>query len=298
MDRNDGSGKGPGAGIRNRGGGNSSGGGGGSFGGGGFSGGGGSFGGGFSGNHSSGGDLPSSDNGGGHGGRGGPGWGMGPGLFLLAALFAAVAPFGNTVETEEYMVLDRLENEIGMDEADVDKVFGKQHWPGRRDGDDAKREEAMPEPGKEKLPEESCIRSDQVMDDRLGWISDTRMVGEAMDYFYAQTGVQPYLLICDSFDGKGETITDEEAHRYLQELYDSLYEDEGHMIFAFMEYAESEYYTYLYTGRTAVYIMDEEARGTFLEYADWFYTDSSLSDDTYFAEIFRRSADRIIQEDT
>ncbi len=35
------------------------------------------------------------------------------------------------------------------------------------------------------------------------------------------------------------------------------------MIFAFMEYAESEYYTYLYTGRTAVYIMDEEARERF-----------------------------------
>ena len=118
---------------------------------------------------------------------------------------------------------------------------------------------------------------------------------EAMEYFYERTGVQPYLLICDSFDGKGREITDREAHHYLQRLYDSLYEDEGHVIFAFMEYEQSEYHTYLYAGRTAVFVLDDKGREMFLELADRFYTDRSLSDEAYFDRVFRTAADQIMK---
>lgn len=33
----------------------------------------------------------------------------------------------------------------------------------------------------------------------------------------------------------------------MKDLYDSLYGDEGHMIYAFMEYADSQYITWIYT---------------------------------------------------
>ena len=145
-----------------------------------------------------------------------------------------------------------------------------------------------------KLEDGACVRSSRVLEDSLGWLSDAEEVETAMDYFYDRTGVQPYLLICDSIDGKGEEITDAEAEIFLQGLYESLYADEGHMLFVFMEYEESEYITYLYAGTDAGSVMDGEAREMFLNNVDWFYSDSSLSDDAYFAEIFRTSADDII----
>lgn len=147
---------------------------------------------------------------------------------------------------------------------------------------------------KVKLDAGACVRSSRVLEDSLGWLSDAEEVEAAMDYFYDRTGVQPYLLICDSIDGKGEEITDAEAETFLQGLYESLYADEGHMLFVFMEYEESEYITYLYAGTDAGSVMDGEAREMFLNNVDWYYSDSSLSDDAYFAKIFRNSADDIM----
>ncbi len=145
-----------------------------------------------------------------------------------------------------------------------------------------------------KLTAEACIRNDKMLEDSLGWLTDTKEVTSAMDYFYDKTGIQPYLLICDRIDGKGGEITDAEAEAYLDVLYSSLYADEGHMIFVFMEYEESEYITFLYTGSDADSLMDGEAKEIFLTHADRYYTDSSLSDEAYFAKIFRNSADDIM----
>lgn len=158
------------------------------------------------------------------------------------------------------------------------------------------RREAADSVTREKLGAEACIRTDHVIGDELGWITDTKTVENGIDYFYEKTGVQPYLLICDNMDGKGGDITDEEAESYLEDLYDSMYKDEGHMIFAFMEYEESEYVTFLYTGRSANSVVDADARGIFLNNADWYYTDSSLSDEEYFASVFRTSADTIMED--
>lgn len=148
---------------------------------------------------------------------------------------------------------------------------------------------------REKLGDSACISSDVWIDDRLGWLADTGQVTDSMRYFYGKTGVQPYLLICDNLDGKGGEITDGEAEAYLKALYDSLYEDEGHMIYAFMEYADSQYITWIYTGRAADAVMDSDARGLLLSNADRYYTDSSLTDEGYFAKTFRKSADQVMK---
>lgn len=147
---------------------------------------------------------------------------------------------------------------------------------------------------RKKLDAESCEYMDFMLEDRLGWISDTEIVEGAMNGFYEATGVQPYLIICDNIEGIGGEITDEEALLYLNSFYDSLYGDEGHMIFVFMEYDESEYVTFLYTGKLAEKVMDEEAREIFLDNADYYYTDESLSDEEYFARVFLQSASQIM----
>lgn len=149
---------------------------------------------------------------------------------------------------------------------------------------------------REKLGADACISTDKLIDDELDWITDMGTVKKGMDYFYDKTGVQPYLLICDNMDGKGEEITDDEAEGYLRDLYDSMYSDEGHMIFAFLEYEPSEYITFLYTGRSADSVIDADARGIFLDNADRYYTDTSLPDEEFFAKTFRSSADTIMED--
>ena len=58
------------------------------------------------------------------------------------------------------------------------------------------------------------------------------------------------------------------------------------MIFTFMEYAPSQYVTYLYTGTAADSVMDADARNLFLDCADRYYADSSLSDAEFFEKVF------------
>lgn len=155
---------------------------------------------------------------------------------------------------------------------------------------------AKDSPVREKLGPDACIASERLIQDELGWIQDKRQVEQAMDYFYEKTGVQPYLLITDTLDGMGGDITDGQAEAAMENLYESLYEDEGHMIFTFMEYASSRYITWIYTGIAADSVIDEDAREIFLNNADRYYTDSSLSDEEFFAKVFRASADTIMKD--
>lgn len=151
-------------------------------------------------------------------------------------------------------------------------------------------------PAREKLPDGSYISTDIWIDDRINWLGNDSKVKSSMKYFQEKTGIQPYLLITDNINGKGRDVTDAEAESFLSDLYDSLYDDEGHMIFAFLEYAPSEYITYLYTGVAADSVMDSDARNIFLDNADRYYTDTSLTDEEFFAKVFKRSADAIMTD--
>lgn len=149
-----------------------------------------------------------------------------------------------------------------------------------------------------KLESNLCTTSSEWIRDELGWLERESTVKSAMQEFYEITGVQPYLLITDNLNGKGRDLKDSDAEDYLQNLYDSLYDDEGHMIFAFIEYEQSRYVTYVYTGTAADSVIDSEAREIILSIADRYYTDSSLSDDAYFAKIFTASAEEIMRDVT
>ena len=149
---------------------------------------------------------------------------------------------------------------------------------------------------REKLAESACITEDVWINDSLDWLGNDTSVRKAMKYFQEKTGIQPYLFITDNLDGKGGEITDKEAETYLADLYDSLYSDEGHMIFTFMEYAPSQNVTYLYTGTAADSVMDTDARNLFLDCADRYYADSSLSDAEFFEKVFVKAADQIMED--
>lgn len=148
---------------------------------------------------------------------------------------------------------------------------------------------------REKLEDGICIANPEWIDDELSWIGNRDDVVNAMNYFYGKTGVQPYLFITDNINGKGEDVSDPEAEEYIGNMYDSLYNDEGHMIFTFMEYAPSEYITWIYTGSAADSVIDNDARNIILDYTDRYYY-SDLSDDEFFEKVFEKSADDIMKD--
>ncbi len=149
---------------------------------------------------------------------------------------------------------------------------------------------------REKLDASQCKESSEWIDDELGWLSKQSTVKNAMDSFYKDTGGQPYLIITDNIDGKGEDLTDEEVESYLTNVYDSLYSDEGHMILLFIEYEPSEYYRFVYTGTAADGVIDSSAKEYIMNLVDAYYTDTSLTDDEYFAKIFTTAGENLMQD--
>ena len=147
------------------------------------------------------------------------------------------------------------------------------------------------------LPAQSCTESPEWFADYAGWITDSGKMTRGLKEFYKDTGVQPYVIITDQVDGKGAELSDGEAWRYLEETYDSLFQDEGHLIFLFVEYAPGQYKEYLYIGNQASAVIDEEAQEILYDYADYYYT-SDLDDNEYFSTVFEKAGQRIMRKTT
>jgi len=143
------------------------------------------------------------------------------------------------------------------------------------------------------LNEQACIEYSVYINDQADWISSQSKATKGLKEFYKLTGVQPYLIIANTINGKGGNISDSEVEEYLNSVYNSTFEDKGHLIFLFLEYAEGEYKDYIYAGNQAASVIDQEAQEIIYDYADYYYT-SDLSDDEYFSTVFSKAANRIM----
>lgn len=149
---------------------------------------------------------------------------------------------------------------------------------------------------RERLSADLVHTSRSWYEDRLGWIYDEDELLSGMEDFYEETGVQPYLLICGDIEGYGYDLSDDMAEEYLAGLYESLFSDEGHMIYMFMEYMPSYYMTFIYTGSDADRVMDAAAREEMFEITDRLYYDEDLTDEEFFSEVFSETADEIMED--
>lgn len=150
---------------------------------------------------------------------------------------------------------------------------------------------------REPLGAEVCTASEYWFDDQVGWISSDAKMTKGLKEFYKKTGVQPYVIITDNVNGKGATLNDSEAEQYLQETYDALFDDEGHLIFLFLEYESGTYKGYLYAGNQASSVIDTEAQEIIYDFVDYYYT-SNLDDNEFFSTVFEKSAERIMRKTT
>lgn len=129
--------------------------------------------------------------------------------------------------------------------------------------------------------------------DELNWINNKTNLAKSMKYFYQKTGVQPYLYITDTVNGKTNP-TEVDAEIFANDTYDKLFEDEGHILIIFHESVPSEYSIWQLSGKQAKTVMDDEAVDILLSYIESNYY-SDMSDDELFATAFEKSADRIMK---
>ena len=144
-----------------------------------------------------------------------------------------------------------------------------------------------------KLSSSQCTKIDTWYQDDINWIHDEKTLLKGLKTFYDKTGVQPYLWITDNINGKAKpTSSDFEAA--LQQKYQELFNDEGHLIVCFMESSPSVYATYYWAGSAAKGVIDDEAGEILLDVIDSKYT-SDLSDEEMFSKSFSDAAERMMK---
>lgn len=155
---------------------------------------------------------------------------------------------------------------------------------------------------REKLPENKCQKYDEWYQDDWGdWIDETgeeAALISGMNFFYDQTGVQPYLWITGEEGGqyKSEQSVEDLAEEKYKEMFGN---DEGHVLIIFRKYPNnsSEYICVVTPGYDAeTQIMDVEAREILLDFMDYYYTDDNLNEGQFFAKAFEKAGERIMMK--
>jgi hypothetical protein len=132
--------------------------------------------------------------------------------------------------------------------------------------------------------------------DDLGWIEEPESLLDGMRLFYSKTGIQPYLGFVKPVSA---TNTDEECNAYTEQLYDQLFEDEGHLLLIYVENLDPDELGYLayVCGSDAVSIMDDEAIDTLYQYVDQYWFNEDYTTEQVFAYALQETAMDIMPGD-
>ena len=147
---------------------------------------------------------------------------------------------------------------------------------------------------REKL-DESYVTETNYYKDELGWIGSESTLESGLKSFYEDTGVQPYLYICNNIEGdKSGNYTDAQLESFGNDIYNKTFTDEGHVLVVFCEYADSQYRSFCIVGNAAKTVIDEEAREILLDYIDHYYF-SDYDDDEFFSIAFKKAGGDIMR---
>lgn len=146
---------------------------------------------------------------------------------------------------------------------------------------------------REKLDAQYVTTTDYY-EDHLGWIESGSRLKSGMKSFFDDTGVQPYLYLVETVNGSAHP-SDEEMETFAENLYDELFEDEGHLLVVFQEYdSDGQYFCWCVAGKQAKTVFDNEARDIFFDYLDsYYYSDLDTSD--FFSETFEKTGERMME---
>ncbi|WP_294562587.1 hypothetical protein [uncultured Traorella sp.] len=142
-------------------------------------------------------------------------------------------------------------------------------------------------------------------EDELGWIRNRNVLIDGLEDFYADTGIQPYVVMINYSDDywNGSSFDATAADNYLETLYEERFTDEGHFIFAYFsclndsEYEMEGEFRYL-SGYAADSIMDNEAISILWGNFEKNYYDTSLSIEEMIGDTFKDTGESIMSRPT
>lgn len=138
---------------------------------------------------------------------------------------------------------------------------------------------------------------DEWISDDHNWLINQRKVEQALEYFYNETGVQPYLVITEDLVGAGVEPTKEQLGEYAETIYNNLFSDNGHMVYVICEYDYDSVIDYIQIGDAAASVIDMDARDIIYNKVREYYFNDSISTDDFFVKVFKESADQIMGND-
>lgn len=148
---------------------------------------------------------------------------------------------------------------------------------------------------REKLAASECTVINEWYRDDVEWIFDESQLERGLKSFYNSTGVQPYLWITDNINGNPRP-NEADFQNALNQLYNELFDDEGHMIVCFLESSPNDWATYDWCGDAARNVMDDEAEDILHSYFSRYYT-SDMEDEEYLATVFTKTGNSIMTVD-
>ena len=130
-------------------------------------------------------------------------------------------------------------------------------------------------------------------EDSTGWITSSSRLEKGLRSFYEKTGVQPFLYVTEDINGDTNP-SNSEMDAFCEQLYNELFDDEGHILVVSYDYVGYWYYV----GHSAETVFDAEAQEIFETYVDH-YADDLVYDeiglDEFYANVFADTGDRIMQ---
>ena len=163
----------------------------------------------------------------------------------------------------------------------------------------------IPDNTTQREPLAGVVNKTDWYEDELGWIRSSNVLIDGLEDFYADTGIQPYVVLLGYSDEywNGSTFDPTAADNYLETLYDERFTDEGHFIFAYFsclndsEYEMDGEFRYL-SGYAADSIMDNEAISILWGNFEKNYYDTSLSIEEMIGETFKDTGESIMSRPT
>lgn len=142
---------------------------------------------------------------------------------------------------------------------------------------------------REKLPADAVTRTDWYTDADGDWVHSAGRLTEGLEHFYEKTGVQPYVYILPN----GTSSSEEELTARAEQLYDELFQDEGHFLLVFCDDGNGSFTCGYVVGTAASAVMDSEALDVLADELNYAYNNAA-TDEEVFSDAFERTADRIM----
>lgn len=142
---------------------------------------------------------------------------------------------------------------------------------------------------RQKLDAGDVVKTGWYTDEDGDWIHDASRLERGLSHFYEKTGVQPYVYIL-----KNGSVTDVDAlNKRSAELYDELFEDEGHFLLVFCDDGNGGYNCGYTIGTKAREVLDNEAMGVLKSALNNAYNNAD-TDEEVFSDAFYVTGDAIM----